>query len=330
MIGHKPLSELGDALDGPDQLERASSVTTAEVTAVVVTHNSARHLRMLGRALAFGSFAPKRMLVVDNASVDDTVAQARLAGFDVHETGSNDGFGAACNAALRVTDTEFVLFCNPDALPAPGALDVLVTALTANPKAAIAGCVQARRFSRLGREIVGFFPRRLQHRVQRFGGSLSVDQGKDCVVVDYVVGAFLLCRTATLSSVGGFDERFFLYCEEEDLSRRLGERGWQTLMVSSALIAHENSASSDDVYKADTVPFRLHSLYWYYRKYHNRLYADSARCVLAICVLIDRCYRALTNQEQVYGLRTALAPFRDINAIRREFEQSIGKRRGQE
>ncbi len=330
MIEHKPLSEPGDAQDGSDRMERESSVTTAGVTAVVVTHNSARHLQMLGRALVLGSLAPKRMLVVDNASVDDTIAQARLAGFDVHETGSNDGFGAACNTALRMTDTEFVLFCNPDVLPAPGALDVLVTALIANSKAAIAGSVEGRRFSRLSREIVGFFPRRLQHRVQRFGGSLSVDQGKDWVVVDYVVGAFILCRTAALSSVGGFDERFFLYCEEEDLSRRLGERGWQTLMVSSALIAHESSASSDGVYESDTAPFRLHSLYWYYRKYHNRLYAESARCVLALCVTIDRLYRVFTRQEQVYGLWTALAPFRDIDSIRREFERCVGRRRGQE
>jgi GT2 family glycosyltransferase len=177
---------------------------------------------------------------------------------------------------------------------------------------------------------VGLFPGRLQRRMRRFGGSLSVDEGKDQVVVDYVVGAFILCRTAALSAVGGFDECFFLYCEEEDLSRRLGERGWQTLMVPSALIAHESSASSDGVHKTDTAPFRLHSLYWYYRKYHKRFYAESARCVLASCVMLDRWYRALARREQVYGLRTVLAPFRNIAAIRCEFERCVARRRAQE
>ena len=68
-----------------------------EVTAVVVTHNSARHLGVLGRALATGSLAPARMLVVDNASVDDSVALGRQA--SVLETGCNDGFGAGSTRA---------------------------------------------------------------------------------------------------------------------------------------------------------------------------------------------------------------------------------------
>ncbi len=72
----------------------------AGVTAVVVTHNSARHLAPLGRALSAGSLAPARMLAVDNLSDDGTVEQARAAGFEVLETGANRGFGAGCNVGL--------------------------------------------------------------------------------------------------------------------------------------------------------------------------------------------------------------------------------------
>jgi N-acetylglucosaminyl-diphospho-decaprenol L-rhamnosyltransferase len=296
------------------------------VTAVVVSHNSARHLPALGHALLSGSLVPDRMLLIDNASVDDSVSSARLAGFDVHETGSNDGFGAACNAALSITSTEFVLFCNPDVLPSPGALEVLVTALITNSKAAIAGSVGARRFSQLSSEIVGFFPRRLQHRVQRFGGSLSVDQGKDQVVVDYVVGAFILCRVAALRSVGGFDERFFLYFEEDDLARRLGKSGWLSILVPAASVAHEDTASSEGASRRMMTPFRRHSAYLYYRKYHSRIYAEFARCTLAVGVTLDRIYRALVRRPQVYGPGTVTAPFRSIDALRRAHERRTARR----
>ena len=260
-----------------------SNTETAGVTAVVVTYNSAHHLARLGRSLASGTLVPARTLVVDNASVDNTVASARSAGFEVYETGSNDGFGAGCNAGLCVAATEYVLFCNPDVRPSSDALERLHAALASMPIAAIAGAVlddqtYARRFSRISANVLSFVPGTFQHLVQRLLRNVPVDQREKPVVVDYTVGAFILCRAAALHSVGGFDERFFLYSEEEDLCRRLSERGWQTLLVPTATAGHALSTSSDGIDKAVMSPFRLHSLYWYYRRYHSRLYAEFARC----------------------------------------------------
>jgi N-acetylglucosaminyl-diphospho-decaprenol L-rhamnosyltransferase len=299
------------------------------VTAVVVTHNSARHLAELGRALSDGSLAPTRRLAVDNLSLDDTVEQARAAGFEVLETGANNGFGAGCNAGLRATRTEFVLFCNPDVRPSPSALERLAAALTSTSSAAIAGAVlgehvQPRGFSRISKNVAGFLPDRLLERLRRVKGRAPVEPSASELVVDYVEGAFLLCRVAPLRSVEGFDERFFLYCEEEDLSRRLHERGWQTLLVPSAVVSHEQRGSSTGFDSAAMAPFFTHSLYWYYRKYHSRSYAELARCVLAICVLLDRGYRALARRPQQYGPGAALAPFRSIEALRRQRERQAG------
>lgn len=297
----------------------------ADVTVVVVTYNSARHLEALGRALAASTLPPKRILAVDNASTDDTVIRARSAGFEVLETRSNDGFGAACNVGLRSACTEFVLFCNPDVRPSPDALGRLVTAFIDNPKAAIAGVAfdkpyLARRFSTITGDIGIFLPTALQRLLRRFGIEVPIDPTSEQVVVDYVVGAFMLCRVAALRLVDGFDERFFLYCEEEDLCRRLGEIGWQTLLVATARGTHERSTSSEGTDGKAMAPFLLHSLYWYYRKYHTRIYAEFARCVLSVCVVIDRGYRAAAQKEQAYGAGTARAPFRSIEWVRHHHE----------
>jgi len=303
----------------------------AGVTAVVVTHNSARHLAALGRALAAGSLAPARMLAVDNLSVDETIEQARTAGFDVIETGANEGFGAGCNVGLGAASTEFVLFCNPDVRPSTSALARLASALTGNPSAAIAGAVsgdqvRGRRFSRISTNVAGFLPAQLPGAIRRFKRGRPADKTGEDLVVDYVVGAFILCRVEALRAVGGFDERFFLYCEEEDLARRLRERGWQTLLIPSARVTHEQRGSSDGFDGAAMAPFFTHSLYWYYRKYHSRGYAELARCVIAACVMIDRGCRAIARKPQLYGPGAAAAPFRSAEAVRRDQERYAGGR----
>ncbi len=302
----------------------------AEVTVVVVTYNSSRHLEALGCALASCPLAPTRMLAVDNASTDDSVARAELAGFEVLETGSNDGFGAACNVGLRASSTEFVLFCNPDVRPSPDALGRLVAALIDNPTAAIAGVTfdqqhLARRFSRITGGIWIFLPAWLKHPLRRFGIEMPIDPTNEQVVVDYVVGAFMLCRVAALRLVDGFDERFFLYCEEEDLCRRLGEIGWETLLLPAAGATHQRSTSSEGTDGKAMAPFLLHSLYWYYRKYHTRIYAEFGRCVLSVCVVIDKGCRIVTRKEQAYGPRTARAPFRSLNSLRGESNRRAAK-----
>jgi N-acetylglucosaminyl-diphospho-decaprenol L-rhamnosyltransferase len=305
----------------------ASRAHDSGVTAVVVTHNSARHLPALAEALSSGSLAPKRMLVVDNLSGDDTVERARAAGFEVLETGANDGFGAGCNAGLRAAHTELVLFCNPDVQPSATALERLSAALAGASEAAIAGAVLdeevcPRGFSRISKNVAGFLPERLLGLARHLkpkppAAHHDHDHDHEAIVVDYAEGAFLLCRVAPLRSVGGFDERFFLYCEEEDLSRRLSEQGWQTLLVPTARVAHEQRGSSDGFGAAAMAPFFTHSMYWYYRRYHPRGYAELARVVLAACVMIDRGCRALARRPQMYGRGAATAPFRSAASVRR-------------
>jgi N-acetylglucosaminyl-diphospho-decaprenol L-rhamnosyltransferase len=308
----------------------STPTTNSGITAVVVTHNSARHLRALGDALSAGSVTPARMLAVDNLSSDDTLECARTAGFDVLETGVNDGFGAGCNAGLGATDTEFVLFCNPDVRPSATAVEQLLRALEQHPTAAIAGAAldgewRGRQFSSIARNIAGFFPRSLLELLRASRPTAQTPAStREPAVVDYVVGAFILCRVGPLRAVGSFDERFFLYCEEEDLSRRLRDHGWLTVVVPDATVAHEQRGSSEGFGSAAMAPFFTSSLYWYYRKHCSRAYAELARCVLAACVLLDRGVCALTRRPQRYGRGAASAPFRSAESVRRRQQRRAG------
>jgi hypothetical protein len=265
------------------------------------------------------------MLVVDNDSSDESLSEARRAGFETLEMSRNAGFGAACNAGLQAVDNEFVLICNPDVVPEHEAIERLVSALQRNPDAAIEGATfggnfEGRRFARIPRHLASFLPRRLTEKepLKRIDMRVEVDRSRCEVEVDYAVGAFILCRRQVVEDVGGFDERFFLYFEEADLALRLGEAGWKTFLVSKARVAHGQSASSDGLSRSALTPFRLHSAYWFYRKHHTRLYAECARVVLSLGVGTDRVYRRLSARPQVYGKGTALAAFKSLETLKSE------------
>jgi GT2 family glycosyltransferase len=304
--------------------EAGAGAAYGGVTAIVVGYNSARHLAGLAAALRGGSAVPDVLLLIDNDSSDDTLACAQDAGYELREMGRNDGFGAGCNEGLRLAETEYVLICNPDVRPSPDALALLLATLSNWPRAAIVGAccdrpLHGRRFSTIAGNIWGFLPGALQRSLARLSPEVPIGPGGP-QPVDYVVGAFMLCRAQALREVGGFDEGFFLYSEEEDLCRRLGKRGWQTLIVPGLDVGHEDRGSSEGVKKSTMASFYLHSVYRYYRKHRSRSYAELARCVLAGCVLLDRLYRALAGRPQVYGRGTAMAPFKSVDGLRRSLE----------
>jgi GT2 family glycosyltransferase len=319
--------ELGETSRGgwrDDGSERVA-IRSAPLTAVIATYNSARHLAPLADLMSTWSVRPERTLIVDNASSDRSREIGEASGFEVFKSRRNGGFGAACNEGLRIAQSEYVLVCNPDVRPAGDSLALLLNALDETPSAAIAGALLgsepvSRRFSCLTASIASFLPARLYRRLKLHRGTSAIAGGVEPhLVVDYVEGAFMLCRAAALRSVGGFDERFFLYHEEEDLCRRLGERGWLTLLVPAAKAEHNHSSSSDGVSEGVMTAFRLHSLYWYHRKYRSRLYAELARAAVAACVLCDRLWRACTHRPQIYPGGTAGAPFYDIQTLREKY-----------
>ena len=59
-----------------------------------------------------------------------------------------------------------------------------------------------------------------------------------CYDVPFASGSFMVCRTAALRAVGGFDERNFLYFEDADLSRSLQNAGWRTVYFPGATVVH--------------------------------------------------------------------------------------------
>jgi GT2 family glycosyltransferase len=113
-------------------------MTNPLVSLVLVTYNSDRELTACMDALAGLDYEPFEVIVVDNASQDDSVAVAQArAGVEVIVNARNEGFGAACNLGAARAGGELIMFLNPDIVMTPGCLTTLVAHLRERPDAGI-------------------------------------------------------------------------------------------------------------------------------------------------------------------------------------------------
>jgi N-acetylglucosaminyl-diphospho-decaprenol L-rhamnosyltransferase len=189
------------------------------------------------------------ILVLDNAS-DDGSAEAvceldrniRLIALDRRE-------GKAANDSRLIEEArgEFCLLLNEDAELQPGAVPALIGGLRSDGQAAVAG---ALLLSPDGRPVPCAW--RLPSARTALAGALflhrryTVESGGGVTrPVGWVQSSAMLVRRQAALEVGGFDQNFFVYSDETDFCKRLGEAGWRILHVPSARAIHHDQMAQD-------------------------------------------------------------------------------------
>jgi GT2 family glycosyltransferase len=212
----------------------------------MVTYNSAATVEACIRSVFAQRDIDYRLVVVDNASSDETVALTRALGVEVTVNSENRGYAAAHNQALRQTDSVYVLTLNPDVVLQPGFLASMVAALESNPRAGSAsGCL--RRVDRLEEQSdiidsAGLFMRRNRRQGLRCEGEPAAGCARTPAFIFGPDGAAALYRRAMLEDIAVFgeifDEDFFMHKEDVDICWRAQLRGWQSLFVPDAMALH--------------------------------------------------------------------------------------------
>jgi GT2 family glycosyltransferase len=224
----------------------------ARINVVVVSYNTRELLlECLASIIESAGGMIIELIVVDNASEDGSIeaVSERHPDIRVIANATNVGFGAACNQAIRATSLPYVLLINSDARLTPEAFRALYDCLQSNPRCGAAGCglidaegrelINTRRFLTAFNqafELVGI--RSSRTRRPRLDENL-----RDCSI-DWIDGACLFLRREALDEVGLFDERFFMYSEDEDLCRRLRLAGWSVCFSAAGTVIHHGGASS--------------------------------------------------------------------------------------
>jgi N-acetylglucosaminyl-diphospho-decaprenol L-rhamnosyltransferase len=203
----------------------------SELTVIIVTYNSAHCVEALASALR----GLANVICVDNASTDNTTEKITkfLPNARLLLNEKNEGFGAANNRALQQTSTTFALLLNPDTLPEPDFFEQIMQAAEQFPDAAM---VAPQLLDRHNVEEINY----------RWPSSEWISKGCGAdgpCCVGFLCGAAILLNIENMSKIGFFDEDFFLYYEDEDLSQRAFDAKLSMVVVPQVKLKHLSRGS---------------------------------------------------------------------------------------
>ncbi len=255
------------------------------VSILMVTYNSSAVLPACLDSLGSATAAAYEVIVVDNASSDDTVSLLRaMPEITLIENQQNSGYAAATNQAGRIAQGDYLLLLNPDTVLQPDSIDRLIAYLKDHPRVGIAApftlnaegkiAVNSQEYHTPTSLICrAFFMGPFRNLAHRIFEQEVLKQDKD---VYAVFGCALLIRADLFHKIGGLDERFFLFEEDIDLCYRVHSSGLGVVMVSGVIITHFGGQSSQSIndrgIQTDLFAFtcRLRSRSLYARKHFSR------------------------------------------------------------
>ena len=230
---------------GPQALSAVEELSNpANLGVVILNWNGREHLLKCLQSIAAGTLQPRAVIVVDNHSTDgspDAVSEA-FPNTHVIRNSENLGFARANNqggAAALKRGCELILFLNNDTLVAPDALELMATAAR-GPRVAIVNPM----ITDLHDEI--WFA---GARFRKWSGEVKhdlapVDSSRGVIDIESATGCALLTRADVVETLGPFDERFFIYYEDSDLSATLRRRGERIVLQPAAIVKHMVHADS--------------------------------------------------------------------------------------
>lgn len=213
-------------------------------TVVIVNYNSGTCLARCVQALKAQSFRDFTVIVVDNASSDDSLRALDdlPAGWQAIRLDRNTGFAAANNHAFALAASPWVAALNPDAFAEPDWLAQIALGIARHPEAASFGSLQIDAADPCRLDGAGdvYHASGLLWR-GGFGQPLSRQQGEGEVISPCAAAA--VYRREIVEAFGGFDEDFFCYGEDMDLGLRLRLAGHRSIQLANAVVRHVGGAS---------------------------------------------------------------------------------------
>ena len=237
-----------------------------------------------------------QLLVVDNKSDDGSVEylRERFPQAEIIANDFNAGFGKANNIALAKATGKYVLFLNPDTVVAERTIPGCIEYMDAHPEVGAVGvrmqygngrfALESRRslptlsvsfwhMTGLGK----LFPK---SKVFAKYHRTYLDKDSECPI-DVVSGAYMFVRKEALDKTGGFDEAFFMYGEDIDLSYRILQQGYQNRYLPLPIVHYKGESTNKTTYRYAQVFYDAMIIFFnkHFQRY-SRLFALLVRIVV--------------------------------------------------
>jgi GT2 family glycosyltransferase len=239
-----------------------------ELSVIIVNWNGGELLRRtVESVISCPPSVDYEIVVIDNVSSDNSLALLRASEIarqlietkriSILENQENIGFGRANNQAFALTNSRLLLLLNPDTEVTPGSIDRLIRTIDSRARVGIVGPkllnldgslqVSVWRNPPAAWEIMLSQLKLYQLLPRTFRGELLLGGHWDHArerSVPMLSGAAMLVRRKVIDEVGGFDERFHMYGEDNEWCLRIARAGWLLVFQPAAVIHHHGAQSS--------------------------------------------------------------------------------------
>ncbi|WKZ32544.1 MAG: glycosyltransferase family 2 protein [Thermodesulfobacteriota bacterium] len=238
-----------------------------DISVVIVSYNTAGLLASCLESVLATEGVSYEITVVDNASKDGSpeVVRKRFPSIRLIVNKTNRGFGAANNQALPGCAGRYIVLLNPDTTVEPDSFRKMAEFMDGHPETGLAGPMVLNADGTRQDSVS------LRYPGHRHG---AADLGRLPGEIACVLGACQIARASLMRDLGGFDEDFFLYGEDQDLCLRVRKHGFEIGFIRDAVIMHHGGQSEIDTLPAELVRKKMRAEYLFYRKHYR---AESIR-----------------------------------------------------
>jgi hypothetical protein len=232
-----------------------------DLSIIIVSYNTADLIGVCISSIESVDGHRKEIFVVDNASTDGTVESVRrdFPSINVIANRTNLGFAAANNHALPLCRGKYILLLNPDMEFLPSTFRFITSYMEANPRVGLAGVKlinpDGSPQESFSREYPG--QKHTASELKNLQGSIA-----------WVLGAGMVIRAALIKKLGGFDEDFFVYGEDQDLCLRIRKAGYEIGYIDTALMVHLGGQSERRTPSEDLWRKKILAEFIFYRKHY--------------------------------------------------------------
>ncbi len=253
------------------------------IAIVIVSYNTVDLLRECLSSIEEYAQRPCHIIVVDNASSDNSAGVVRSEFPDVQliANAENRGYPSAVNQGLQAVDSAYYFILNSDIRLTDSTLPALADHMSQSPKTGFAAPAQISPNGKLMETI--YHDPTLVREFQRnilfsdilnlcFQKTIGAGHRLESASVDWVMGAALFVRREAIQDVGYMDDTVFMYGEEYDWAYRMRAKGWNVYFVPDSVVVHHENASASKTFNTRRYGHVIKSDYYFRVKHLGWVY----------------------------------------------------------
>jgi GT2 family glycosyltransferase len=262
---------------------------------IIATYNSEAIIKSCLESLNLKKY---QVFVVDNASVDETlkVVAENFPEVEIIKNEKNIGYGRANNKALEKSDKDFALLLNADARISENDIEKIINFLEEKPDFALAGPI-IYNCKIIDGEIIDEKICTKPNKKDKNAATRNYFENQ------FITGAGMFLNMKIIRKIGFFDEGFFLYCEDNEICKRVVKKGFKTAILKDAKLYHVGGNSSK-ISAKERERIYWHRFGWSKLYYTQKIYNVFIAKLKAIRMILK--YSIICTKELIKNQKPAI------------------------